>query len=306
MIKYIIIFLLYFQTIFAQDYSKVDSVVKTYPKVFSSVDRLAGRIKKDFTKEDEKARAIFTWIATNIKYDVEEYLKIRYIDTFTTLSENEVAAKVLFERKGVCADYSKLYKVIAEKAGLEAVYISGFSKTTISDVGKLPKDTDHAWNAVKIAGEWKLLDVTWGAGSITDDKKPVFVQEFNDTYFFTKPEKFYLKHFPEDTKWLFVKKTLKEFAALPIYYNLDYEIVAPEKSVFRLAKTKSIEFILKKVREGDVIYFAFEGDEYSTEVIYTTEGDKVKFSVPLRAKTGKELTIYVNDQAVAGFKIYPF
>ncbi|RZK11174.1 MAG: hypothetical protein EOO46_07665, partial [Flavobacterium sp.] len=56
----------------AQDYSQVDQIVSTYPK-FSKAEDLAEKINKDFSKEDEKARAIFYWIANNVKYDVKAY-----------------------------------------------------------------------------------------------------------------------------------------------------------------------------------------------------------------------------------------
>jgi uncharacterized protein (TIGR03000 family) len=40
--------------------------------------------------------------------------------------------------------------------------------------------TAHAWNAVKLDGEWHLVDATWGAGGIKDKQ---FVKKFKDYYF---------------------------------------------------------------------------------------------------------------------------
>ncbi|MGK4568754.1 hypothetical protein [Flavobacterium sp. 3HN19-14] len=57
----------------AQDFQKVDGLVKTYPKSFSSPDDLAIRINEDFTRDDEKVRAIYTWMALNIAYDAETF-----------------------------------------------------------------------------------------------------------------------------------------------------------------------------------------------------------------------------------------
>ena len=69
----VLIVLLLATNAFAQDYSQVDLLVSSYPKSFSKAEDLAEKINKDFTKEDEKARAIFYWIASNIKYDVKTF-----------------------------------------------------------------------------------------------------------------------------------------------------------------------------------------------------------------------------------------
>ena len=69
-----IVFLLLINVIFlyssfAQKYNAVDKVVLKYPKSFSSTEKLAERIEKDFTSDYDKARAIYSWIAFNVKYD---------------------------------------------------------------------------------------------------------------------------------------------------------------------------------------------------------------------------------------------
>ncbi len=56
---FLLLFLLLDFSAKAQDYTKVDNVVKTYPGSFSSTDKLAEQIAKDFTRDDEKARADF-------------------------------------------------------------------------------------------------------------------------------------------------------------------------------------------------------------------------------------------------------
>ena len=67
-----LIFLLMPAITFAQ-YEKVDGTVKLYPKSFSDPQQLALKINSDFSEPDEKARAIFTWISLNIKYDLKAY-----------------------------------------------------------------------------------------------------------------------------------------------------------------------------------------------------------------------------------------
>ena len=66
-----------------------------------------------------------------------------YNDSFT-------AYGILINGKGVCAGYSAAFKLLADAAGLENIVVTGYLD------GSLP----HAWNKVKIDGEWYIIDTT--------------------------------------------------------------------------------------------------------------------------------------------------
>lgn len=71
---------------------------------------------------------------------------------------------------GVCEGISKAFKYIADRAGLEAVVIYGFSSSSYQSPDHVPDTTNkinHAWNAVKVDDSWYHLDVTFDA-TITD------------------------------------------------------------------------------------------------------------------------------------------
>ena len=67
---------------YSQKYNSVDSIVIKYPKYFNSPKQLADQIQKDFASEYEKARAIYTWMALNISYDVKAWLNPKPIKSF--------------------------------------------------------------------------------------------------------------------------------------------------------------------------------------------------------------------------------
>jgi len=301
----------------AQDYAKVDNVVKTYPKSFSSPDKLAALIVKDFTRDDEKARAIFTWVATNVKYDYAAYgvneRPVAY--AFKTQEEKiakqkalkeELAQKTLKSKKGVCQGYATLYAVVADKVGLKSEIIPGTSKSHPMHIGKAPGASDHAWNAVKIGGEWKLLDATWGAGTMTG-AKPEFVFKFNDKYFFSDPDIFFLNHFPDDKKWLLTKKTESDFANLPLYYGNclmnGYEFLTPNSGVLKAVAGSVITFKVKNIKPGELVHYTFSKDKVFNEVKLEKSGDITSFSIPLSSKSVGTLTVYINQKSVASYKI---
>jgi hypothetical protein len=311
------IFCLYAISVAAQDFQKVDQTVSSYPRSFSKIEKLAELIKKDFTSDVDKARAIYTWIARNIQYDVNEYFAGSKTISFTYSSQEEkemkekqmeknMAEQTLKKKKAVCQGYAGLYKLLCDYTGLECVVISGYSKVFDKDIGRIPTQSDHAWNAVKINNKWELLDVTWGAGNVDYGKK-VFLPEFTDFYFMTPPDKFFLKHYPEDKKWLFVDKTIREFADLPLFYGTvalaDLEIIKPKKGIISFKPKETIEFSWKTTLDPKDLLYAFKGDKFGKQVIAEQKDGIVSFAVPVEKSASTLLTIYYKGSSLLTYKL---
>lgn len=63
---------------------------------------------------------------------------------------------VFINRKAVCSGYAKAYQYLLNQCGIECAYVTS--------------DT-HAWNLVKLEGDYYHLDVTWGDSSDTKNGK---------------------------------------------------------------------------------------------------------------------------------------
>ena len=174
-------------------YGKIDSyAINAPPSAEASIKSLAAYLAKPDWNEREKARSIFRWITENIDYNVEGLL---------TGSDVNIGSKDLLKsRKSVCDGYSDIFQSLATEAGLESARISGYGKGYGYQPGKkINESSNHAWNAVKINGSWYLIDCTWGAGYINEDKK--YVRKFDDHYFMTSPSEFIFDHFPDNSSW---------------------------------------------------------------------------------------------------------
>lgn len=297
---------------FAQ-YDKVDQKVKSYPK-FTGAEKLADRINADFTKDDEKARAIFTWTALNIRYDLKAYYlhenggiaysysspedKIRKDRKFRL----DLTNTTLKSGKAVCEGYASAFIILSELVGLESVLIPGTSKSHHSQIGKLPKTSDHIWNAVKIDGQWELLDITWASGVVNSQTRK-FEPRFNDVYFFTDPDKFFLNHFPDDEKWLLTDKTAEDFAALPFYYpqylQSDYELTADEGHIL-FPKNVAVKFKIRNLQSNDRVAYITSRDNILDEVMIDSDDSFIIFP---SAKLSGYLTIFVNERPLVAYKI---
>lgn len=67
----------------------------------------------------------------------------------------------------VCDGYTLAMEYLLQQCGIEVAFIGGLAGTSEQDAG------GHAWNIVKVDGEWYELDSTWDdAGSVEDDLTP--------------------------------------------------------------------------------------------------------------------------------------
>lgn len=305
-------------TLSAQDYSQVDQLVSNYPK-FSGAGELAEKINKDFIKEDEKARAIFYWIANNIKYDVKTFYAQKnnrpVAFSFRTPEEKEAkqrqfkldfALNAFKSKKAVCQGYTALFDHLSELTGLESVTVTGTAKTNVTQIGKLPGASDHAWNAVKINGHWKLVEPTWASG-VVDPAKRVFTPKFNDGYFFTPPDVFVFTHFPDNKKWLLGEFTEQEFASYPLYFGEyirdDYTILAPKSGIFTGKKYNTITFKIQNLNPEDQITYAFSRFKKIELPELKVNGDMTEFNVFLPDNSNGYLTVYINNKGIVAYKI---
>ena len=169
-----------------------------------SVQSLSRYLVRPAKNDEEKARAIFRWITKNISYDTQSY--------FTGTVQPSSPNSVLKNKTAVCEGFSGLFKMLGREAGLEIETIGGFAKGYDSSVGdRFSGPPNHAWNAVKIDGAWRLMDATWGAGYMDENGR--YVRSFNDYFFFTPPEKLIYTHFPENPEWQLLERrvSLNEF-----------------------------------------------------------------------------------------------
>ncbi|MBR5868507.1 MAG: hypothetical protein IKZ21_03610 [Clostridia bacterium] len=64
---------------------------------------------------------------------------------------------VFVKRKAVCAGYAEAMQYLLNKIGIECIYVKGDT----------PRGY-HAWNVLKLEGDYYIMDATWGDGSDTD------------------------------------------------------------------------------------------------------------------------------------------
>jgi transglutaminase/protease-like cytokinesis protein 3 len=155
-------------------------------------------------------------------------------------------------------------------ANLECEIISGFSKGYGYYPGdKIGDQSNHAWNAVKIDGQWQLIDSTWGAGYVNNYGK--FTKKYNEHYFLTPPEHFIYDHFPENADWQLIdnKISKKEFSDLAQvnsnFFDLGLRLVNHREVMI----VSNEEYLTVKLEAPDDVMFMANVFNFKTGEEYT-------------------------------------
>lgn len=171
---------------------------------------LAHALTDSLPNDSLKVRSIYLWMATHINYDISGLVSGR--------GSYENPRAILIHRKAVCLGYSILFDSLCAVAGIPAEVVLGYVYMPWYEARDTFYLDTHAWNAVQVDGEWKLIDVTWGCGQLKLKKQPVrkyfcklfhvpcppayrYVRKVNDHYFFTPPEQMVLDHLPSTPAW---------------------------------------------------------------------------------------------------------
>lgn len=152
------------------------------------VDCLTQGLKDD----EQKVRAMAYWITDNIVYDVK------------MLRGGPVVPNqdILRNKRGVCSDYSKLFRSMCGLAGIECYLVDGYSKGLGYRPGRIPEKPDHAWNVVFIDDEPHLMDLTWASGGVdAANGKFKYQPRFEEKMILADPAVFIERHLPVDPRW---------------------------------------------------------------------------------------------------------
>ncbi len=140
---------------FKVEYTYTTEEIKTMQaEMTEKANSIVSEIITEGMTDEEKIKAIYLYLEENCVYDnealqaaeeagfVKNYDK-QYESAFNTYG-------ILVEGEGVCMSYAYTFRMLCDMSGVEAIVLTGYLD------GNLP----HAWNMVKLEGEWYEIDCT--------------------------------------------------------------------------------------------------------------------------------------------------
>lgn len=147
-----------------------DATANAYLRLYS----LSSRLMIPEMSDRDKVKAVHDWLCLNVAYDFDSFLN------GTVPEDSFHIAGPLTHGRAVCQGYAETFKGFMDMAGIECAVITG-----TADGG------GHAWNRVKVDGEYYYIDVTW------DDPVPDRAGYVRYQYFLTKDPTFGGDHIPD-------------------------------------------------------------------------------------------------------------
>jgi len=187
------------QTLFSNPTDTIDRKLYTYAQntpaeLVHDINRLVDYLEQPAPTKKDIVKSFSYWIIQNISYDISGFLNNVY-------NTNGVAG-TLATRRGVCQDYSELFKAMCDRAGIKCYVITGYGKAFDYKPGYKFDKANHSWNVINLDGSYYLVDLTWSSGYVdyVDDQWRYFINP-DISHLFTTPELFVEKHLPADPQW---------------------------------------------------------------------------------------------------------
>ena len=117
-----------------------------YEQVAEKMDELIKTLDLDNLTDYEKVKTLYEYVMDRMTYN----------DTGMLIAHSPMG--FLFHGEGVCQAYAVSLHMLLERAGIESRYVIGNIHEELLYEGETG---GHAWNMVKLDGNWYHLDPTW-------------------------------------------------------------------------------------------------------------------------------------------------
>lgn len=215
----ILVSLFFITNTFAQtnSYKYIDDEVAKFGALKNSnVATIADTITRSLRENEQKARAIYYWIANNIAIDPKA--------TKQNDQKNIEPEKVIVLRKATPLGFSLLVQEMCSYAKIRCLSVDGYVKNFAKEINEKADEKNYSWNVIQLGQSpetWYYVDACRASGFIDKDQK-TFTKQFTSQYFFTERKLFNLIYYPDNMAWQLGDggpKSVNGYYALPVIGN---------------------------------------------------------------------------------------
>ena len=137
--------------------------------ILNACAEIIGEVIKDDMTVYEKELAIHDRIVLQAAYDTEAN---NNSPNAKPSPDNDNPYGLLFYNKAICSGYTSTFQLFMDMLGIECITVNGYARN---------RDTNHAWNMVRLDGQWYCVDVTWDDPVGAYDDRYISHEYFNVT-----------------------------------------------------------------------------------------------------------------------------
>ena len=145
-----------------------DKLYEKYEDMLQKAKEIVDKVIKPRMTDFEKELAFHDYIVLNTVYDYENYILDKVPE------ESHQPYGVLVNKVAVCDGFARTMQILLNMVGIECEFVHGESDSEKGWYG-------HAWNIVKIEGEYFHLDITFN--NIDKDPGKIENDSISHTYF---------------------------------------------------------------------------------------------------------------------------
>lgn len=189
-------------------------------------------------------------ILSGIDADADQYTKVKYVyDTIIRRTDYDPAApdnqniySVFVGNRSVCQGYAKATQYLLNRLEVECTLVLGTVETGGEQI--LPAQQEgHAWNLVKVDGDYYYVDATWGDASYTrqdgETAEDINMPEINYDYLNVTTEELLKSH------------TLGETVPMPRCVATDANYYSKEGALFTSYDREQMQTLFDRARAQD-------------------------------------------------------
>lgn len=148
--------------------AKANSYIEQYVNVFKSGI-------SDTASDYEKVKYAYGFIIVNTEY-------------LETSDQGQNILSVIVNQQSVCQGYAKTLQYLLTKLGVDSYLVTGYTKKD---------NVPHAWNIVKMDGEWYYVDCTWGDSNLSGENASL--SDIDYSYLGVTTDEILRTHVPDNT-----------------------------------------------------------------------------------------------------------
>lgn len=118
-------------------------------EILNACQAVIGKAGFSALSDYEKELAVHDWMIGSGGYDTNE---LNNLTREQANPDNDNPYGFLIGGVGICRGYTSTFQLFMDLLGIECISVSGQSHSTREE---------HAWNMVRLEGEWYCVDVTW-------------------------------------------------------------------------------------------------------------------------------------------------